>query len=107
MAPIREVTREEVLAMLAKSDAEKRLPITLGRYHPQAIVCLESGTWKIRKLVLDEARANVAREKALAAGDNWMPESEFAYLVPGPTMVEAPSRENFMAALKVFRWNFS
>lgn len=108
MAPFMGPTREAVLRALAE-ESRLRLPITLGKYEPQATIDREGDEWVLRPLVLDKAAHDRAYEAAMGPGGSgfWMPESKLAYLVPGEPIVRAATRDAFVAALKRITWRWS
>jgi len=104
MAPFIGPTREALLQLL---DARSpKLPITLGHMMPQAEVTLDGGVWRITALAIDDAAARRAGQKALASGGNWMPEMEWRYLRPARVLVEASSKEDFVAKIRAMKWTF-
>ncbi len=104
MAPFVGPSREVVLRELR---GRPRLPITLGKYKPEAMIAREGEEWVLRPLVLDEAAYQAAYEKARAGDGYWMPEHEFQFLRPGEAIVQASTREAFVAALEKIEWGWS
>jgi hypothetical protein len=92
MAPFVGPTRDHLLAMLREARSP-RLPITLGRYAPQAVVDLVDGEWCLCPLEMDQAAADAAGRAAFAAGGSWMPEMTWRFLRPGAPLLRAPSRQ--------------
>ncbi len=109
MAPMMGPSRARVLRML-RGAREPQLPITLGNYEPQATIRRDHNgdrdRWLLLPLVLDQARYDAAAAAALAAGDNWMPEHAFQFLVEGAPILEAPDRAAFADALEKIRWRW-
>ncbi|NMO17858.1 hypothetical protein HPC49_24560 [Pyxidicoccus fallax] len=92
MAPFLGPTRAEVLATLHGPGAEKRLPLTVGRNTPAAIISVRDRRWMLRLLVLDEADVERRYQESLARGDGWMPEMQWGSLKEGAPLLEADSR---------------
>ena len=107
MAPFMGPTREQVLKELRSGKA--RLPMTLGKYSPQATIERDGDVWMLRPLVLDKAASEAAYQKAMGPGGSgfWMPESEFQFLKPAAAIVEGSSLEAFVAALEKIKWQWS
>lgn len=84
-----------------------KLPITLGRYAPQAVIKREGDAWVLRPLRIDQERAAAAGREALAGGRSWMPEMEWQFIVEDPPIVFAPDRDAFVAALEALPWTYS
>jgi len=108
MAPFMGPTREAVLKALAE-ESRLRLPITLGKYEPQAVIERDGEAWVLRPLVLDQAAHDRAYAEAMGPGGSgfWMPESKFAYLVPGEPIVRAATKEAFVTQLERIKWRWS
>ncbi len=105
MAPFVGPSREALLRLL---DARRpKLPITLGHMRPQATVTLDDGVWRVTALEIDAAAARRAGETALASSGMWMPEMEWRFLRPTRVLVEARSKEDFVAQLGAMKWTFS
>lgn len=107
MAPFVGPSRAALVRLLRSRAVERRLPITLGEYSPQAIVERDrDGRWLLRPLVLDEPRAREAGRRALAGGGSWMPEHEWEFLVPGEPLASAPALDQFIALIEKLSWTF-
>lgn len=106
MAPFMGPTREAVLAELRGA---ARLPMTLGKYSPQATIDREGELWRLRPLVVDKEACDRAYGEAMGPGGSgyWMPESEFRFLKPGEAIVQESTREAFVAALEKVEWTWS
>ena len=105
MAPFIGPDRDALLRLLALSSPT--LPITLGHMQPQATVTHEGGVWRITALTIDQEAAGRAGREALAAGRNWMPENEWQFLRPDRVLVEAASKDEFVAAIRKMKWKLS
>ncbi|HEY2748168.1 MAG TPA: hypothetical protein VGL86_26270 [Polyangia bacterium] len=99
-------TREAVLKELR---ATARVPITLGKYEPQATIDRDGDDWVLLALVIDQAAHDRAYAEAMGPGGSgyWMPESRFAFLVRGEAIVRAATKEAFVAALEKITWSWS
>jgi hypothetical protein len=107
MAPFMGPTREWVLSELRGGRA--RLPMTLGKYAPQATIERDGDVWRLRPLVLDKAASEAAYREAMGPGGSgfWMPESEFQFLKPGVEIVREETLEAFVEALAKVKWVWS
>ena len=105
MAPFIGPTRPELLEML-RAWRQPRLPITLGRYEPQAMVEVVDGVWRIRLLVKDNAAVDRLGKERLARGDNFMPEHTWIFTPDGPIVAHAPSRRELAKLVETMRWDF-
>ena len=101
MAPAAPLGRERAIQLVAQG----RLPIWFGSPHPTMAVVEQDGVFRIRRLVIDEAEARAAGERALAGGGSWMPENYYALGKPtGPIHAEAPSREALIEQMRTMNW---
>jgi hypothetical protein len=105
MAPFIGPDRDALLRLLAAPNPT--LPITLGHMTPQATVTHEGGVWRIVALAMDHEAAGQAGRAALASGNNWMPEHEWRFLGPDRVLVEAATKDAFVAAIRKMKWTFS
>src|SRR5262249_48947486 len=106
MAPFQGPSREQLIAMLRARGAERKLPITLGRYAPQAVVEKQGGKWRLRELALDDAASNAYGAKQLEGGQNFMPENTWQFLAPDKVLLEHADLESFCRGLQELTWNF-
>ena len=83
-------------------------PITLGRGNPEAIVAQdEDGWWRLWELEMDQAARDAAYEEAKTTEPFfWMPESEWAFLKPGPIVLEAPDRKALAKKIETLEWRW-
>jgi hypothetical protein len=105
MAPFIGPTKAELIALLQKRKPE--LPITLGLYSPQATVENAGGRWRIVALEEDVEASRRAGEEALKTTGHWMPEHTWQFLRPGRLIVDAPSREELIEAVRNLDWPWS
>jgi hypothetical protein len=105
MAPFQGPSRAELLKLLRGWRATSKLPLTLGKYEPQAIVECEGDEWRIRLLEHDPKL--VAEMEARQKAEGYlMPEHYFQCLVPGKVLLTAPSRDDFIAVIEKMTWTF-
>lgn len=101
MAPIAPTGRARALEQLRRG----KLPVYLGSPHPSATLLLQDGRYRLRELVIDQARAKSASEEALAKGEPWMPEHYYALGEPtGRIHAEAEELEAFIRAVEALTW---
>jgi hypothetical protein len=105
-APMRGPSREALIKILRRSDAEKHLPITLAKYSPDAVVRKEGKRWVLRVLVEDEDAVRNAFEKALAKNANFTPENTWAFRHPGAIILEAAAKEEFIRSVEKMKWDY-
>jgi hypothetical protein len=105
-APMRGPSRQALLKILRRPDAEDHLPITLAKYRPDAVVRKEGDVWVIRALVEDREAVHKASEEAMARGDNFMDEHTWRFLHPGKILIEAATREDFIKKIKGMDWYY-
>jgi hypothetical protein len=105
-APMRGPNRESLLKLLSRPDAESRLPITLAKYRPDAVVRKEKNLWIIRKLVEDREAVQKAYEKAASDKENFMDEHTWQFLQPGPILVEAGTKIEFIKKIEAMPWDY-
>jgi hypothetical protein len=105
-APMRGPSKEALIKILRRPDAEKQLPITLAKYSPDAIVRKEDNQWVIRILVTDGMATKKAFEKAMANNQSFMDENAWRFRYPGPILVEAATKEDFINAIEKIKWDF-
>ena len=72
------------------------MPITLAKYRPDAVVQKEDNRRVIRKSVLDE----VAAKKAFDEAGCFRGEGYWRFLHPGPILIGAKTKEEFIRAVK-------
>lgn len=102
MAPRALETRDGFIARLraAAGDVVER-PLGFGGHHFTHVVVVEDGVWRVRRLVLDRAKA----EAYLAEHGIFMPEHAEMLSEPGPDVVfEATSLEGLIATLRAAPW---
>lgn len=81
------------------------LPIYLGSPHPTVMILEQDGVFRIRELVIDEAKAVAASQAALAAGRGWMPEQYYGMGAPtGKIFLEAATREDLADGATKMTW---
>lgn len=107
MAPFLGPDRERVLALLRAPSPKHHVPITLGRYSPQAEIDVVDGRWVLVPLELDQDAANRAGEEAIAAGQHWMPEMQWQFLRRGAPLHDADSARELAALLESANWPWS
>jgi hypothetical protein len=105
MAPFLGPSKQAVLERLRVA-TPRGFPLTVGEYAPQAVIREEDGRWVLRALVVDKERADAAYKEAQAAGGFWMPEHEFAYLVPGDVLAEGGTRAALADVLEKQAWSY-
>lgn len=76
-------------------------PVRFGGHHHSHAVVLEAGTWRVRPLVLERAKADAF----LAEHGRFMPEDAEALSEPGdPVALEAPTLDELIAAIRTRPW---
>lgn len=101
MAPRPLESRDVFIARLRAAAAKGlRAPLGFGGHHYSHVVVAEDGAWRVRKLVLDPAKA----EAFLAEHRMFMPEHAEQLSEPGPVVLEAASLEGLIAALRSSPW---
>jgi hypothetical protein len=96
MAPRPLESREAFIARLrAAADRVASAPLRFGGHHFSHVVVVEDGVWRVRRLVLEMARAEAFR----AQHGRFMPEDAEALSEPGHVVLEAPTLEGLIAAL--------
>lgn len=105
-APMRGPSRQALIAILLRSDAEQQMPITLADNSPDAVVRKEGDLWVIRALVEDNGARKNAGDEAMAAGKPFRDENSWAFRHPGPILVKATTKENFIRAIEKMRWDY-
>jgi len=105
-APMRGPSRQALLKILQRPDAEDRLPVTLAKYRPDAVVRKEGDAWVIRALIEDREAVHKASEEAMAAGDNFMDEHTWRFLHPGKVLIEAATKEDFIKKIEKMKWDY-
>lgn len=102
MAPRALESREAFIARLRAASAQvRRRPLGFGGHHFTHVVVVEGGSWRVRRLVLDPAKAKAYLEKH----GTFMPEHAEMLAEPGPEVVlEADSLEGLVTALQAGRW---
>lgn len=105
-APMRGPSKEALIKILQRPDAEKYLPITLAKDSPSATVQKEDKKWVIRILVTDEAAAKKAFDEAMKTNDSFMDENTWRFRSPGPILVEATTKDDFIRAIEKMKWDF-
>jgi hypothetical protein len=105
MAPFQGPSREALLKMLRGWRAESKLPITLGKYEPQAYVLREGDEWQIRLLEEDPQLVAEMQERQRKEG-YLMPEHYFSCKRSGVVLIRADSRDAFIAAIEKMDWPF-
>lgn len=103
MAPRPLESRDQFIARLrANAPDPSRLPLGFGGHHFTHVVVHEDGVWRVRRLVLDRAKAEAYREKHRI----FMAEHAEMLSEPGPVALEADSLEGLIAALARAPWPF-
>lgn len=101
MAPLAPTGRSRALELLRKGE----LPISLGSPHPSAVILQQDGLYRLRALVIDEARAQAESERAHAQGEPWMPEHYYALGEPtGRVHAEAAELSEFIRQVEALDW---
>ena len=101
MAPVAPLGRERAIQLVKQG----KLPIWIGSPHPTVMIVEQEGLLRVRELVIDEAEARAASERALARGGSWMPEQYYALGRPtGTICVEAKTREQLLERLREMPW---
>lgn len=102
MAPRLPETRDQLIARLrAAGGAIARQPLRFGLHHHSHVVVVEGGRWRVRRLVLDRAKA----EAYLAEHRIFMPEHAEMLSEPGPDVVfESDSLEGLIAVMEAAPW---
>jgi hypothetical protein len=77
------------------------LQVTLGRYVPRFVLRHADGRYEVRRLVSDTAREKADRTRQIAEG-TYVPEMTWASLVPGPIVLEAVEKAEFLCKLKAW-----
>jgi hypothetical protein len=104
MAPFVGPTRIELIEQLWKW--RPRLPITIGRHRPQAIVDRRAGRWLLVPLEIDRERAVRAGEEALASGGMWVPEMEWRFLTEGLPLVDEADKASFLERIRTIEYPY-
>lgn len=101
MAPRPLESRDQFIARLRAAAARAATqPIGFGGHHFTHVVVREDDGWKVRRLVLDRARADAYREQH----GIFMPEHAEMLSEPGPVVIAAESLEALIAALAARPW---
>jgi hypothetical protein len=101
MAPVAPLGRERAIERVAKG----QLPFWFGSPHPTVAIVEQDGVFRIRQLVIDEAEARAAGERAIAKGESWMPEHHYALGKPtGKIFAEAASRKELIEQMRAMSW---
>jgi hypothetical protein len=102
MAPYVGPNREQTVKLIR----DGKLPIALGRYQPQATISHVDGVYRLRPLVLDDAKCNEFARQRHAAGESFMPEHTWRFLYEGDPLLESPSRDEFIRAIERLDWSY-
>lgn len=102
MAPRPLETRDQFIQRLRAAAARgAQDPIGFGGHHFTHAVVVEAGTWRVRRLHLDRAKADAY----LAEHGMFMPEHAEMLSEPGPEVVlEAASLEALITGLRALPW---
>lgn len=101
MAPRMPESFEGFIARLRAGAASEAEDVRFGAPHFTHAVTLEAGVWRVRSLVVDEARVKAYQAKHTY----FMPEHAEAFSVPGPDItLEADSLDGLIAALSARPW---
>jgi hypothetical protein len=101
MAPVAPTGRARAIEHVAKGE----LPFWFGSPHPTVAIVEQDGVFRIRQLVIDEAEARAASERALAKRESWMPEHYYALGKPtGTIFAEAATREELIEQMRTMSW---
>lgn len=99
-------SREELLSKLRGRLEGDTLPITLGRYSPQAVLDVEDGVFMLWSLELDHEAARREGEARMARGEPWMPEMEYRFIGKGKVLLKAASQEELIQAIEKMSWTY-
>jgi Na+-translocating ferredoxin:NAD+ oxidoreductase RnfC subunit len=99
MAPRALESREQFIARLRRADVA-RSPLRFGGHHFSHVVDVEAGVWRVRRLVLDRAKADAY----LAKHGMFMPEHAETLSEPGPVVLQAGSLEQLITLLQAANW---
>lgn len=105
-APMRGPSRQALIVILQRPDAETHLPIILAKYSPDAIVQKEESRWVIRSFTSDKDAITKAAQAATSAGKGFRSEDSWRLRRPGPVLVEATTKEDFIHAVMKMKWDF-
>lgn len=102
MAPRPLETRDQLVERLRRAgNRVAKTPLRFGGHHHSHVVVVERGVWRVRRLVLDRAKADAY----LAEHGMFMPEHAEMLSEPGPEVVcEASSLEGLIAAMLAMKW---
>lgn len=101
MAPVAALGRDRAIQLVKQG----KLPFSFGSPHPTVAVVEQDGVFRIRQLVIDEAEARAARERAFASGGSWMPEHHYALGKPtGTVHAEGQTREELIEKMRTMTW---
>ena len=101
MAPMAPLGRDAAVKLIR----EGKLPIWFGSPHPMVMILEQDGVFRVRQLVIDQAKAKADNQAALAAGRSWMPEHYYALGEPtGTIYLEAPTREALIDGVMTMTW---
>lgn len=95
MAPRLLEPKEALLARLRSDFGQGARQVRFGAYHDTHVACEEAGTWRVRALEVEEARA----EAFLATHGRLLPEDAASLSVPGRILIEAASLEELVQDL--------
>lgn len=95
-APFVGPSLKEVIRILSARDAKQKMPLTLGRYEPQAVIDFSKGKWRLSRL---ERKATTPRAKP-DSGGNFVPEITWSELTPSPPLIQEADKQEFIRALK-------
>lgn len=99
MAPRVLESAEQFIARLRRADVA-RSPLRFGGHHFTHAVVVEAGVWRVRRLVLDRAKA----DEYMAKHGMFMPEHAEMLSEPGPVVLEAGSLEQLITLLRAASW---
>lgn len=101
MAPRPLESREAFIARLVAAGTKiRRHPMRFGGHHFTHVAALEGEVWRVRRLVLDRAKADAyMREHG-----SFMPEHAEMLAEPGPVVLEAATLAGLVEALQGVRW---
>jgi hypothetical protein len=101
MAPRPLESREQFIARLrAVGPGIGRQQLRFGGHHFTHAVVRESGVWRVRRLVVDPAKAEAYRREH----GMYMPEHAEMLSEPGPEVIAAGSLDELIAALQARAW---
>jgi hypothetical protein len=99
-------SRERLLEILERDDAEAQLPITLAHHEPKARVMKDGEKWVIKRLVHDPEATVAAARRAKAEGREFRPDDAWALMKLGAVIVSARTKAELILAIKKMKWTY-